>query len=138
MPITEKSRYKISFHLNNLLGKDIATVRDIHSWLGQRLNKPRDLANKLNPKRLVARHLAAEMIILAQKGNIYAFKEIMDRTEGKVADHIVMDMSGEVVHRMEAARQRVLATKTQEQIVEGEITDTKTDTKSCKLLIEKV
>ena len=113
---------------------DYGHFQEISAWLKHTTSKKRDVSRGTRSKLLVTRCLAAQAIEQAMKYPV-GMKELMDRTEGKVADHIVMDVSGEIVHRMEAARQRVLATKTQEQIpqdvvVEGEYASSKTPVSS--------
>lgn len=80
MPRVDKKR--ISYHLADLLGRDVSVVADILEWL-----KPsaRDLARRAYPKRLLARYMAAQVIDAAGKGNATMLGHCLDRTEGKVA-----------------------------------------------------
>lgn len=80
MPIADRKR--ISYHLADLLGRDVSVVADILEWL-----KPstRDLARRAYPKRLLARYMAAQVIDAAGKGNATMLGHCLDRTEGKVA-----------------------------------------------------
>jgi hypothetical protein len=96
---TPKSRNKISWHFNDLLGRDIAVAIDCAEWL-----KPnqRDIDRRARPKRLSARYLAACMVIESTKNPAFA-KEIMDRTEGKVADRLISDVTKTVNIRIELA-----------------------------------
>ena len=56
----------------------------------------------------MARHLACCAIIEASKGNNSFFKDILDRTEGKVADILVNIDGNDFMRQIEQARSRVL------------------------------
>jgi len=84
--VKHHKRYKISWHLHDLMKRDIQVVADVHKWLQDNAEKKRDVANRTVSRRLLARKIAAEMCLKAASGDVQACKEIMDRTEGKVAE----------------------------------------------------
>jgi len=61
------------------------------------------------------------MIAEAPK-NPAVLRELLDRTEGKVADIVLTGNLGEIIKALEAGRQRLIEAKTpQDVVVEGEI-----------------
>lgn len=83
MPNVKK---KISWHLTDLLGRDVNVCHDVVTWLKA---APSELNQRKVNKRLMARYAAAKMILAAvEEGNSGLFTHILDRTEGKVADRL--------------------------------------------------
>ena len=115
-------RRKVSWHLHDLMKRDIQVVMDVHNWLKDNAVKNRDLADRHVNKRLLARKIAAEMCVRAAEGDIQACREVMDRTEGKVADIVLTGNLGEIIKALEAGRQRLIEAKTpQDVVVDGVI-----------------
>jgi len=109
----------ISGHLSNLLRQDLSVTLDVIEWLAP---TQREIARRSRPRRLANRFVAAQMLMKAFQGDVAACREVMDRTEGKVADIVLTGNLGEIIKALEAGRQRLIEAKTpQDVVVEGEI-----------------
>lgn len=98
MPNVKK---RISWHLTDLLGRDINVCDDVIKWLAP---TPSEVDQRKVNKRLMARYAAAKMIKAAvEEGNSGLFTHILDRTEGKVADRLIADHTKTVNIRIELA-----------------------------------
>lgn len=119
--LTEKRKNKISWHLNDLLNRDISVAYDCTEWLQP---KQRDIDRKARPKRHAARYIAACMVVAGAENPAFA-KEVLDRTEGKVAQEVIAYNGNELVKQLEAGRERLLNARQPLQVVgsdaEGEI-----------------
>ena len=108
----------ISGHLKDLLRRDIQVTLDIIEWLSP---SQREIDRRSRSRRLNSRFIAACMIAEAPK-NPAVLRELLDRTEGKVADIVLTGNLGEIIKALEAGRQRLIEAKTpQDVVVEGEI-----------------
>ena len=58
------------------------------------------------------------MIIAAGENPAFA-REVLDRTEGKVAQELIQIDGNRLIEQLEAARQRVLQAKTPQATIEG-------------------
>lgn len=117
-------RKKISWHLSDLLGRDVRVLNDIVEWCKP---APGDIERRAYPKRLAARYCAAKMILAAvEEGNSGLFTHILDRTEGKVADVSIQVDGNKIIEALEAGRQRVLAAYNQDT-VDGQIVTAQLD-----------
>ena len=103
----DKTRNQISWHLKDLLRKDVRVSLDCIHWLEP---SQRDTDRRAMPKRLMARYHAAMLLVNAPKhgGNAGLQSLILDRTEGKVADKLITLDLNAMVRQLEAARQRVI------------------------------
>lgn len=111
MQETVKTRYSVSYHMKDLLRKDVETVTEICKWLEQNAVKPRDVARRTVSKRLMARLIAARAILKAAEGETQAVEQIMNRTEGKVVDRVEHLDVNRMIDQLEAARSRVLQSR---------------------------
>lgn len=107
MPQGLPDRLKVSYHIKDLLKKDVNKFQEIAAWLSRTAVKKRDRDRGTTSKLLVTRYLAALAIEQAMH-NPMAMKELMDRTEGKVADKLEVVNSGEIILKLEQARARVI------------------------------
>ena len=102
-------KHKVSTHLRELLKSDVNHVEDICNWLQKNAVKQRDIDRRTVSKRHLARMIAAQIALKAARdGDIQAAREVMDRTEGKVADKLITVDYNDLVRQLEAARARVL------------------------------
>lgn len=116
---------RISWHLTDLLGKDVSVSKDVAEWL---TFSPSDISQRRVNKRLMARYAAAKMILAAvEEGNSGLFTHILDRTEGKVAQELITLDGNRLIEQLEAGRQRVLAAYNQDT-VDGEVVSAQLDT----------
>jgi hypothetical protein len=116
MPNVKK---RISWHLTDLLGRDVTVCNDVVSWLKP---TPSELKDRRINKRLMARYAAAKMILAAvEDGNSGLFTHILDRTEGKVADKLITVDLNDMVRQLEAGRERLLQARQPQQLVVGNI-----------------
>lgn len=122
---TLKTRYSVSFHLKDLLRRDVQTVAEIAKWLESRAETNRDRANRTGSKRMMARLIAAQTLLKAASGDTQATESLMNRTEGKVADKIISLDGNRLIEQLEAARQRVLSHDNRitvsQQVIEGQV-----------------
>lgn len=102
----------ISSHLKDLGKRDITVAYDCIEWLTP---KQREIDRKSRPKRIANRYIAACMIVAAAENPSFC-KEVLDRTEGKVADKLITVDYNDLVKQLEAARQRVLANQHPQRI----------------------
>jgi hypothetical protein len=113
----------VSDHVTELLDRDYAELKRIHTYLEAKDEK------KLG-RITVARLVACRMILFSLGGSAEMTRELLNRSEGKVADKLItLDLNAEMVSMVEEARQRVLsrATRHAGQLnahVEGEIAKT--------------
>lgn len=121
-----KAATTISGHIKDLGRKDIARVIEIASWLESTTNDQRDIDRRATSKRLSFRLIAAQMLIRAAQGDIQAAREVMDRTEGKVADVVITGNMSDMVKALEAGRSRLLQLRA-EPAVEGTVISDPTD-----------
>ena len=119
--LTDKRKSAISWHIKDLLRRDINVAYDCTLWLQP---KQRDIDRKARPKRLAARYLAACWLVEADKNPAMA-THILDRTEGKVADRLELVDLNKLVEQLEASRQRVISATSEPLpvVVEGEIVE---------------
>lgn len=120
MPNVKK---RISWHLTDLLGRDVSVCEDVVKWLTP---TPSELNDRRINKRLMARFAAAKMILAAvEEGNSGLFTHILERTEGKVAQEVITYNGNELVKQLEAGRERLLQSRAPQQLVvdniEGEV-----------------
>ena len=117
-----KAATTISGHLKDLGRRDVQVVIDVAKWLESTTNDQRDINRRATSKRLGFRLVAANLLIKAFQGDVAACREVMDRTEGKVADIVLTGNLGEIIKALEAGRQRLIEAKTpQDVVVEGEV-----------------
>lgn len=114
-------KHRVTTHLRDLMKLDVSTLVEVSKWLEKNAQTKRDKANRRANKRLVARMIAARMALKACEGDIQATKELMDRTEGKVADRVEHLDVNRMVEQLEAARQRALNATLPLRIAEGAI-----------------
>jgi hypothetical protein len=74
---------------------------------------------RLGKKR--ALEVAAALINEAAQGNVFAFKELADRTEGKVADRLEVSGAVDLGLRIAAARQRLRLAATNNNAVANDL-----------------
>jgi len=117
--LSDKRKNKISWHLSDLLNRDIRVAYDCTEWLQP---NQRDIDRNARPKRHAARYIAACMVVAGAENPAFA-KEVLDRTEGKVADKLITVDMNDMVRQLEAARQRVLNRDPQHLVVDGETVD---------------
>lgn len=98
MQETVKTRFSVSYHMKDLLRKDVETVTEICKWLEKNAVKKRDIARRSVNKRLMARLIAARAIMNAAQGETQAVEQVMNRTEGKVADRVVTESRSIALH----------------------------------------
>jgi len=84
-------RHKVSYHMKDLLKRDVIAVKEVASYLDEKLNTKRNADRRVRPKRMMARLIAANMVLNAAE-NVQVAKELMDRTEGKVADKLQVEV----------------------------------------------
>jgi hypothetical protein len=116
-----RERHTISWHLKDLGKRDVDKVIEVANWLEKQVNKPRDIQRRVVPKRLLFRHIAAQMCMKACAGDVNAAREIMDRTEGKVADIVITGNMDDLVKSLEAGRSRLLSARQPQLAIEGEV-----------------
>ena len=97
--LSERRKNAITWHFKDLLNRDIEVAMDCVEWLKP---KQREIDRRSRPKRITARYLAACMVLEATTNAAYA-KEILDRTEGKVADKLEVNQKKTVNVRIELA-----------------------------------
>jgi len=108
----------ISGHLLDLGKRDIMVAYDCVQWLAP---TQREIDRRARPKRLANRYIAACMIVGAAENPAFC-RELLDRTEGKVAEILLTGNLGELVQALEAGRQRLIEAKQpQDVVVEGEV-----------------
>src|SRR5262245_9262195 len=98
-PHGKQKLWRISDQLRDLCSHDISVAYDCAQWLSP---KQRDIDRRVRPKRLTTRYLAACMIVKASENPAFA-KEVLDRTEGKVADRLDVSARKKVEIRIELA-----------------------------------
>mgnify|MGYP006957738434 FL=1 len=121
------TRNSVSYHLKDLLKRDPKTIQEVCTWLETHAETKRDHANRRGSKRMMARLIAARQLLKAAgaSADTAAAKEIMDRTEGKVAQELIQIDGNRLIEQLEAARQRVLQAKQPAQApqnaIEGQV-----------------
>jgi hypothetical protein len=113
------TRFSVSYHLKDLLKRDAQTVREIANWLEVNAEKPRDRSRKVSSRRMMARLIAAKQLLAATEDTVAA-REVMDRTEGRVANVLVTGSFDDLVQALELGRQRLLASRPQ-PVIEGQV-----------------
>ena len=110
----ESTKNKITWHLNDLLARDINVAYDCTVWLQP---NQRDINRKQRPKRHAARFIAASMIVQAVENPAFA-REVLDRSEGKVAEVLISGSFDDLIKSLEAGRARLLQPQA---AIEGEL-----------------
>ena len=113
----EYKRNSISYHLADLLRRDINVAYDVVQWLQPH---QREIDRRSRPKRIASRYIAASIIVSAADNPAFA-RELLDRSEGKVPDVLVSGSFDDLVRALESGRERLLAARQPQQAIEGEI-----------------
>jgi hypothetical protein len=114
---SEYKRNSITYHLADLLRRDINVAYDVVQWLEPH---QREIDRRSRPKRIASRYVAASIIVSAAENPAFA-RELLDRTEGKVADVVVSGSFNDLVRTLEAGRARLLAARQPQQVIEGHV-----------------
>jgi len=136
MQESKETRFSVSYHTKDLLKRDPLAVREICNWLETHAETKRDRANRRGSRRMMARLLAAKHILRALEETA-AYKEVLERTEGKVADKLITVDLNDMVRQLEAARQRVLNRDPQHMVVDGTTSEIVTDSTALTVLESK-
>src|SRR3972149_9783827 len=96
----KSTRYSVSYHLKDLLKRAPQTVREVCTWLETHAETKRDRAQRRGSRRMMARLIAARQLLKAasEAGDTAAAREVMDRTEGKVADRLISEVRAVHLH----------------------------------------
>lgn len=86
------TKNQISWHLKDLIKRDLSVATETAAFLAPRVNIPSEVSQGKSSKLLMARYLAANMILQTVKsGNPASYALLMDRTEGKLAEKVQID-----------------------------------------------
>lgn len=121
MQESASTRFSVSYHTKDLLKRDPLKVQEVANWLETHAETNRDRAQRRGSRRMMARLIAAKQLLRALDETAAA-REVMDRTEGKVADvHIQVD-GNQLIEALEAGRERLLQARNANiSTVDGEV-----------------